>query len=68
VEFIDELLKGFFLFRRTHQLKEHVLHGEIVRHGATIVRKAGFGMRIAREPGTIHFIDALCDPRASMQT
>src|SRR5260370_34082502 len=68
VEFIDELLKGFFLFRRTLQLKEHVLHGGIVRDAATIVRKAGFGLRIARERDTIHFIDALCDPRPSMQT
>ncbi len=68
VEFIDELLKGFFLFRRTLQLKEHVLHWEIFRHNAAIVREPGFGMGIARERDTIHFIDALRDPRASTQT
>src|SRR2546427_460814 len=68
VEFVDELLKGFFLFRRTLQLKEHVLHWEIFRHNAAIVREPGFGMGIARERDTIHFIDALRDPRASTQT
>src|SRR5260370_9663723 len=67
VEFVDELLEGLFLFRRTLQLEQHVLHGEIVRHRAVIVREPCFGMSIALERHTIHFIDALRDSWASMQ-
>jgi len=38
-----------------------VLHGEIVRHGAAIVRGPRFGMGVALEHDTIIPIDALRD-------
>ena len=63
VESVDELLEGLLLLGRTLQLKEHVLHGEIVRHCAAIVRGIGFGVSVAFERDTICFIDALNDPR-----
>ena len=67
VEFVDELLEGFFLLRRALQLEQHVLHGKIVRHRTAIVREPCFGMGIALERHTIHFIDALRDSWASVQ-
>ena len=67
VEFVDELLEGLFLFRRALQLEQHVVHGEIVGHGAAIVRRPRFGMGVARECDAICFIDALHDSRAGMQ-
>jgi len=60
-------LERFFLLRRALQLKEHVLHWEIFAT-ARDRSQAWLRMRIARERDTIHFIDALRDPRASMQT
>jgi hypothetical protein len=60
------LLEGLFLFRRALQLEQHVVHGEIVGHGAAIVRGPRFGMGVTFERDTIHFIDALRDSRASM--
>jgi len=67
LEFVDELLDGLFLFRRALQLKKDVLQSETVRHGAAIVRGPRFGMGVALEHDTIHVIDALRDPRPSMQ-
>ena len=67
MKFIDELLEGLFLFWRALELKEHVLHCEIVRHRAAIVRENCFGTRIALERDAIRFIDALDDSRTSMR-
>jgi len=64
VEFIDELLQGFFLFRGALQLQEYVLYREVVCYGPAIVFKDGFGTRVSFEHDATRFIDALRDSRA----
>lgn len=67
VEFIDELLEGLFLFRRAPELKEHVLHCEVVRYRTAIVREDGFGMRVPFKREAIRFVNGLRDSRARMR-
>ncbi len=67
VQFVEKLLEREFLLGGSLQLEQHVLHGEILRHGAAIVRGPRFGTGVARQCDTICFIDALRDSRASMQ-
>ncbi len=52
-----------FLFRRTPQLQQHVVHGEIVRHRARVVFRPGFRTRVPRKPVQFGFIHRRRDER-----
>jgi len=67
VERVEKLLEREFLLGRALQLEQHVVHSEIVHHGAAIVRGPRFGTGVAGDCNTICFIDALGNSWASMQ-
>src|SRR5215475_4926128 len=49
VEFVNEMLESFFLFRGTLQLEQHVFQWESVRYWSAIVFSSGLRSHVAAE-------------------
>ena len=61
--FIDVLHQRFFQFGRPPQLQQHVVQGEVTRHGSTVIILVGFGAHVAGKRYQPGFVNLLRDKR-----